>query len=136
MSRRQVVVPQVVQREDRLERQVGEVGDRAVGVQVVVVLHVERPAVVDAVGAEDRGVSHVAHTAEEEVRRNAHRNQGEQRDHEEPRAAARGERPLVARAAEAELRQPQAQVDQGWVGERDAGQRVPVVEQDHRRAER
>ena len=132
---RQVIVPQVVEREDQLERQVREVGDRAVRVEVVVVRDVQRPTVVDVARAVDRRVADVADTAEEEVRDEPGHDEADQRGRDEARAAACRERAVVPRPAKAEEGQPHAQVEQWRVNERHADERPVVVEERDRGAE-
>ena len=99
---REVAVHEVLERPDELERQVGEVGDRPIRVQVRVVGHIQRPSLVDAGRAEHRRVADVPHPADQQVGGDPPEDQCREPDHENTVAGPGAEgRTGAVRAAEA-----------------------------------
>ena len=131
------VVPGAAPRQRELERDVGVVVERPVGVAEGVVrgkVVPDRLTVGQMVGADRSRVADVDHTRVGDVQGDA-KAQQEGAGDGEPGGRRRGAKPLP-RAAEAVPEHPHQQIQQGWIRQRNADPDVAVIEVDLRDPER
>ena len=148
MCRRQLV-PDTVVGPDQLERDVDQVVERTVGVQVAAAGRVELLAVLDAVGPGDAGVANVddmradravadveAIARVEHVERGAQKHERDEAGDKHPGTGEGDEWPGMQGPAANDLDHAHQQVEQWRIHQRDRRGGVPVVEERERDAER
>ena len=128
-------VPRTAPAEDQAERDIEEVAHRAIGVPVHVVVGpvaVEGDAVDQLVGADHARVAHVDHVGVEDVEPDAEGHE-EHGPHGQPRGGRqRVQRPPRPPAAVGEQQQPDHQVDERRIDQRDGESDLGVVEERQR----